>query len=168
MIRRSNNQLNTKMSTTIQMPQLVEETLRAMILDGVTKSVNSLAEKYNFDAEEGLRHLKMDEMKLVPKVSSRSTSPVTKEKKNKKEKKTKDENVKPKRGPTGYLLFAADARPALKLLLEEELASGEKLSPQAVIKAIAAKWKALEEHERDDWNKRAAEAKSAQNTTDDE
>ena len=39
--------------------------------------------------------------------------------------------------------------------LESELAEGEKLKPQDVVKAIAARWKEEDQEVRDEWNAKA-------------
>jgi len=61
--------------------------------------------------------------------------------------------AKPKRAPTGYLLFCADTRAEVKALLTGRLEDGEKLAPTDTVKELAAQWKALSEEERAQWNK---------------
>ena len=78
-------------------------------------------------------------------------------KKAKKEKVAKaDAPPKKKRGTTGYLMFASDARPGVK----EELIKGgnESPKPTEVITEVAKKWKALSEEEQGVWNEKAKEA----------
>lgn len=62
---------------------------------------------------------------------------------------------RPKRAPTGYLLFCADMRPDVKAALEEQLPIGEKLKPSVTVTELAAQWKALTEEERAEWNSKA-------------
>jgi len=62
---------------------------------------------------------------------------------------------KPKRGPTGYLLYAAATRPAVKEELTEALEEGTKLKPQEVVVEIAKRWKALADDEREEWVEQA-------------
>ena len=69
--------------------------------------------------------------------------------------------AKPKRAPTGYLMFCKDMRPDVKAALEELLEEGEKLAPTDTVKELAAQWKSLTEEERADWNKKAADNKEA-------
>ena len=66
---------------------------------------------------------------------------------------------RPKRAPTGYLLFCADLRPEVKAALEEQLAPGEKLKPSVTVTELALQWKALTEEERAEWNVKAARIK---------
>ena len=66
-----------------------------------------------------------------------------------------DEKPKTKRGPTGYLLYAADVRPAVKEELTQALDEGEKLKPQDVVTEIAKRWKALSEEEQALWVEQA-------------
>jgi hypothetical protein len=63
---------------------------------------------------------------------------------------------RPKRAPTGYLLFCADLRPDVKAALEEQLSPGVKLKPSVTVTELAAQWKALTEEERAEWNAKAA------------
>ena len=121
-----------------------------MCSDAVNQAVAALAAKYGFDAEEALREVNGGEVKLVRK---RGPSPKRDtEKSVKKQKKVAD---KPKRAPTGYLVFQKYIRPEtveeMTLLLED----GEKLKPQAVVKAIAAKWQDLSGEERAGWMTKA-------------
>ena len=69
--------------------------------------------------------------------------------------------AKPKRAPTGYLLFCADIRPEVKAALEDVLDEGEKLKPTDTVKELAAQWKGLSEEERAEWNAKAAVIKES-------
>ena len=53
---------------------------------------------------------------------------------------------------SGYLLYADEVRAETNAELTETLKKGEKLKPQDVVFAIAAKWKAEEQEVRDKWN----------------
>ena len=146
------NQTNKAMSATIMMPTQIESAIREMCTDAMSQAVAALAEKYGFDAEEANRFLSDSDVKIVRK---RGPSP-KKEKDGKKESKAKaDKGDKPKRGKTGYLLYADEVRAEVKAELEAELADGEKLKPQDVVKAIAARWKEEESEVRDEWNAKA-------------
>ncbi len=68
-----------------------------------------------------------------------------------KEKKV-DAEPKEKKKPSGYLMFATDARPSIKAKLLEDLADGEKVPGPALMAAVAAAWKALDDDERKSWN----------------
>jgi len=126
--------------------------------DAMAQAVASLAEKYNFDADEATRFLELDEIKIArkrgpsPKKSEEKIKP-----KSKKESKSKKDEDKPKtkRAPTGYLLFSKEVREEVKMELTVALEDGEKLKPQNVVSAIASKWKGLEQEERDEWNSKA-------------
>lgn len=72
----------------------------------------------------------------------------------KKEKKV-DAEPKEKKKPSGYLMFATDARPSIKAKLLEDLADGEKVPGPALMAAVAAAWKALDDDERKSWNNKA-------------
>ena len=141
------------MSATIMMPTSIESAIKIMCEDAVTQAVASLAEKYGFEPETAMRELNLGELKLVRK---RGPSPkLDKADKAEKSKGKKDDKPKVKRGPTGYLLYAADVRPSVKEELAEELEEGQKLKPQATVTEIARRWKALSDEERGEWNERA-------------
>ena len=149
------------MSATIIMPNQIESCIREMCNDAMSQAVIALAEKYNFDAEEANRFLAETEVKIVHK---RGPSP-KKEKTDKKESKANaDKTYKPKRGKTGYLLYGDEIRAEVRTQMESELGEDDKLKPQDVVKAIAARWKAEDQAVRDEWN---AKAKTPE-TSDDE
>ena len=146
------NQTNKAMSATIMMPTQIESAIREMCTDAMSQAVAALAEKYGFDAEEANRFLSNSDVKIVRK---RGPSP-KKEKDGKKESKAKaDKGDKPKRGKTGYLLYADEVRAEVKAELEAALDDGEKLKPQDVVKAIAARWKEEDQSVREEWNAKA-------------
>lgn len=135
------------MSTTIMMPSTIESAIRDMCGDTMTKTVDLLAAKYGFDADEAKRFLDSDHVKIARKGAKSET-------KTKASAKVVDPD-KPKRGPTGYLMYAASVRESVREQLAAELSEGEKLKPQAVVTAIAAKWKGLDQEVRDEWNTKA-------------
>ena len=140
------------MAATIMMPTQIESAIREMCADAMTQAVAALAEKYGFDADEANRFLAETEVKIVHK---RGPSPKA-EKETKKATKAKaDKADKPKRGKTGYLLYADEVRAEVKAELEAELGDDEKLKPQDVVKAIAARWKEEDQEVRDEWNAKA-------------
>jgi hypothetical protein len=135
------------MSTiTISMPAITESSLKAAFTEYATTSLlPALAKKYGFDVEEEVRALNLDDLK-VNKTTSKGG----------KTKKTEgDEKPKVKRGPTGYLLFTADARPGVKAEMEAELEEGVKLKPQLVVGEIAKRWQALDDDEKAEWTEKA-------------
>lgn len=141
------------MSATITMPSGFDEAVRMMCSDAVNQAVAALAAKHGFDAEEAMRELGLGEIKLVRK---RGPSPKKETEKSVKKQKTKDSGEpKPKRAKTGYLVYQAFARPETVAELTLLLNEGEKLKPQAVVKAIAAKWQDLSGEERAGWMTKA-------------
>ena len=149
------------MSATIMMSNQIESAIREMCADAMSQAVAALAEKYGFDADEANRFLSTSDVKIVRK---RGPSP-KKEKEEKKDSKSKTEKGdKPKRGKTGYLLYADEVRDEVKQELLAELGDDDKLKPQDVVKAIAARWKEEDQEVRDEWN---AKAKTP-STSDDE
>ena len=149
------------MSATIMMPAQIESSIREMCSDAMSQAVSVLAEKYGFDAEEANRFLADSDVKIVRK---RGPSPKLSKDTGKSKSKAKADPDKPKRGKTGYLLYADEVRAEVKAELESELEDGEKLKPQDVVRGIAARWKAEDQEVRDEWN---AKAKTP-STSDDE
>ena len=131
------------------MPQQIDTAIKEMCTDAMTQAVAVLSEKYGFDAEEANRFLDMSTLKVVrkrgPAAPKDEKSPRTK----------KVEGDKPKRGKTGYLLYADDVRADVKSELTASLPENEKLKPQDVVRAIAAKWKGEDQSVRDEWNAKA-------------
>ena len=134
------------------MPTAFDQAVREMCGDAVSQAVAALAEKYSFDVEEAMRELNLSELKLVRK---RGPSPKKETEKSVTKKAKKEDKPKTKRPPTGYLLYAADVRSAVKEELTEALEEGEKLKPQATVTEIARRWKALSEEERGKWTTQA-------------
>lgn len=135
------------------MPQQIDAAIREMCSDAMGQAVAALADKYGFDAEEANRFLASDTLKIVRKRGPMASPKEEKPKSNKAA--NADKADKPKRGKTGYLLYADEMRPETKVSLTSELKDGEKLKPQEVVKSIAAQWKAEEQEVRDEWNAKA-------------
>ena len=84
-------------------------------------------------------------------ASDEEDAPIEKKITKKKDKKA-DAEPKEKKKPSGYLMFAADARPSIKAKLLKDLADGEKVPGPVLMAAVAAAWKALDDDERKSWN----------------
>jgi hypothetical protein len=134
---------------TITMPREFDGAIQAIIQQARDAAVLALAEKYGFDAEEAQQFLVEGGIKIV-----KMRGPVPKAKKLARTKVSKTD--KPKRAPTGYLLFSASERETVQLELTAELEEEAKLAPQSVVKELAIRWKGLEQEGRDAWNSRAA------------
>ena len=148
------------MAATIMMPQQIESAIREMCGDAMSQAVVALADKYGFDAEEANRFLDASNIKLVRKRGpqgspTKAEAKPTKGKAKAKKETTGDDKPKPKRGKTGYLLYADEVRQEVKEELQAALEDDEKLKPQDVVKAIAARWKAEAEDVREEWNAKA-------------
>ena len=162
-VKSSTNQTNqtinqSTMSATIMMPSSLENSIKTMLDDAVAQAVATLAEKYSFDGDDAMRELNLGDIKI-----GRKRGPAPKADKATKSKgKPKDDADKPKtkRGPTGYLLFSKEERPAAKETLMADLEEDTKLKPQDVVREIASRWKALSETEKAVWNSQAADIKS--------
>ena len=137
------------MAATIMMPQQIDTAIREMCSDTMSQTVAALAVKYGFDVEEANRFLAADSLKIVRKrgpATSKDEKPTAKKVTN---------ATKPKRGKTGYLLYADKIREDVKQELSAELEDGVKLKPQDVVKEIATRWKAESEEVRAEWNTKA-------------
>ena len=135
------------------MPQAIDGAIREMCGDAMTQAVAVLAEKYGFDAEEANRHLNAADLKLVRKRGASSKS--DEKTKGKSKAKAADDKPKVKRGKTGYLLYADEVRAEVRAEMEEELEEGQKIKPQDVVKAIAARWQLEDQEVKDEFKARA-------------
>ena len=152
-ITKQTKQTKLTMAATIMMPQQIDLAIREMCSDAMSQAVAALADKYGFDLEEANRFLAEADVKIVRK---RGPSPKPdKESKKEAKKEAKSKTDKPKRAKTGYLLYADEVRAEVKAELLAELSEDEKLKPQDVVKAIAARWKAEDEDVRAEWNAKA-------------
>ena len=152
-ITKQTKQTKLTMAATIMMPQQIDLAIREMCSDAMSQAVAALADKYGFDLEEANRFLAEADVKIVRK---RGPSPKPdKDSKKEAKKEAKSKTDKPKRGKTGYLLYADEVRAEVKAELLAELSEDEKLKPQDVVKAIAARWKAEDEDVRAEWNAKA-------------
>ena len=146
-LTRSNRSKSLMTSTTITLPHSFTGAIKEVAATARSAAVDSLALKYGFPAEEAHRFLSESEIKIEKK-----RGPVAK---SKEKSKPKEDKPKKKRAQTGYLLFSAENRPAVKEEMSDELADGEKLKPQDVVKELARRWAELDEEERLDWKVRA-------------
>lgn len=158
---------------------------KTMTLD-TSLIVKLLAEKFEFDPTEGMRIVEAatsrtdrtdflsalavaesnDEAKAksktaTPKMTAAAKKEASAAKKAERDAKKAAKEAKPKRAPTGYLLFCADLRPQVKAALEDLLEDGDKLAPTDTVKELAAQWKGLSDEERAEWNQKAADNKDA-------
>ena len=76
-----------------------------------------------------------------------------------------DEKPKAKKAPTGYLLYAAAIRAAVKAEMQAALPEGEKLKPQATVAEIAKRWKAETDEVRAEWNEQAKDGSASGEAT---
>ena len=131
------------------MPQAIDAAIKEMCGDAMTQAVAALADKYGFDVDDANRFLDTSALKLVRK---RGPSPKTSPEPSPRGKAKAKSEDKPKRGKTGYLLYADEVRAEVKASLTAELEEGEKLKPQDTVRAIAARWKEEDQEVRDEWN----------------
>ena len=136
------------MATTIMMSTQIESAIRDMCTDAMSQTVTALAEKYGFDADDANRFLADTDVKIVRKRGPSPNKEVVKPNR-------QSASDKPKRGKTGYLLYADEVRAEVKAELVSALTGDDKLKPQDVVKAIAARWKAEEQDVREEWNAKA-------------
>ena len=132
---------------TVNISAAVDKMMKNMFAETMEACVAKLSEKYGFDEKEALEFLEIDGLKEKKEDKK-------KDKKEKKEKKEVDPN-KPKK-TSGYLLYSADVREQVKAKLIEDGGEGK---PKDVVQAIAAKWKALTDEEKEVWNDKAKATK---------
>ena len=141
------------------MPNQIESAIREMCTDAMSQAVAVLAEKYGFAAEEANRFLSSSDIKLVrkrgPSPKTVPDAPAKGKGKAKKETKSDDDKPKAKRSKTGYLIYSDNVRADVRSSLESGVEEGEKLKPQDVVKAIAARWKEEDDETRAEWNAKA-------------
>ena len=154
------------------MPNALNQALEDVAHQSMAAAAHALAEKYEFPIEEAMRHLNLDELKLVkkrgPSPKSQAEKDAAKEEKKaakkaakKAEKKAEkksgasSDEEKPKRAKTGYLLYSAEVRDEVKSDLTEELEEGARLLGKHVISEIARRWKELPADEVAAWNEQA-------------
>ena len=148
-----------------------------MTLD-TQRIVKLLAAQYDFDLQEGLRlvsasstsrsvrtdrtsdfltDLAVAESKDDAKVKKPPLSAEEKAaRKSAREAKKAEKEAKPKRPPTGYLMFCNEMRPAAKYDLTQLLDVGEKLPATATVKQLALQWNELSDEQKAVWNAKAA------------
>lgn len=148
-----------------------------MTLD-TQRIVKLLAAQYDFDLQEGLRlvsasstsrsvrtdrtsdfltDLAVAESKDDAKVKKPPLSAEEKAaRKSAREAKKAEKEAKPKRPPTGYLMFCNEMRPAAKSDLMQLLDVGEKLPATATVKQLALQWNELSDEQKSVWNAKAA------------
>ena len=125
--------INSKIMSLVDMPTTIHAALNDMVYETKIKTIEALAAKYGFDVEDAKKSIGMKTLKTKKLVASE----------------------KPKRAPTGYLLYAASVRDEVKSSLNSELSAGEKLKPNAIVCAIAELWKQLDASTKNEWNEKA-------------
>lgn len=143
-------------TTTIMMPAAFQGAIQSMCEDAIGQAIKALSEKYGFDSDEARRDLKLGKIQVKAATSKGSS------------KKDSAEKPKTKRGKTGYLLYTGELRAEVKAEMEADLEDGEKLKPQDVVTKLAARWKALSDEEKAEWNQKAKDANSESETSDTE
>jgi hypothetical protein len=172
------------------MPTEFDSSIRAMCGDAVSQAVKTLADKYGFDTEEANRFINLEELKIVRKRGPSPKKPEEKsvaKAEAKAKKASKKDETKPKRAKTGYLMFSDTFRKAVREELTEDLEAwkvlgredpenvcnegeeaptleeieAQKVKPQDVVSGIAARWKALGDEGKAEWNAKAKAAKDA-------
>ena len=69
--------------------------------------------------------------------------------------------ARPKRAPTGYLLYCDSIRSEVKTELEKCLDEGEKLAPTSTVRELAAQWRELSKEEKAEWKAKSAAIKES-------
>ena len=145
--------------TTYEIPPSLHTAIASITKQTMDASATALSEKYGFDLAEAKRFLES-----VPTLQGSEAKKTKGKAKGKAKPTVVDSGVtsgsdeakdKPKRPQTGYLLFASEMRAEVKEDMTASLEEGGKVLPQAIIKEIAARWKALEKREQEVYKQRA-------------
>jgi hypothetical protein len=131
------------MSTTIVMPTAIQGAIQTMCTDAVSQAVRVLSAKYEFDLKEAIATLDLDKIEI--KAGGKASSG----------KKATTDKPKTKRGTTGYLMFTSHSRSEVTAEMSKALADGEKLKPSQVVTELGARWRALSDQEKSEWNDKA-------------
>ena len=131
------------MSTTIVMPTAIQGAIQTMCTDAVSQAVRVLSAKYEFDLKEAIATLDLDKIEI--KAGGKPSSG----------KKATTDKPKTKRGTTGYLMFTSHSRSEVTAEMSKALADGEKLKPSQVVTELGARWRALSDQEKSEWNDKA-------------
>jgi len=143
------------MATKIMISAQHDNAIQTMCFDSMIQAVNTLADKYGFDAEEARREFNLDDIKIVHNKRVPADKKEKEEKKAKRAARKEANKDKPKRKPTGYMLFSQNARPETKALMEAALTEGEKLMSKLVTVELGKQWTALEQSVKAEWNAKA-------------
>ena len=133
------------------MPTAIQGAIQTMCTDAVSQAVRALSAKYEFDLKEAIAHLNLDKIEI--KAGGKASSG----------KKATADKPKTKRGTTGYLMFTSHSRSEVTAEMTKALADGEKLKPSQVVTELGARWKALSDDEKSEWNDKA-KSKNAENS----
>lgn len=124
-------------------PMSIQNTIAELIQKHEIFCVRTLADKYGFDPLEAMASL--------PRSGPVAEAPLTKKaavaaRKVAREAKKVAKADKPKRAPTGYLMFCQAERPSVKT-------ENPDMKPQEIIRELGRRWKNhLSDDERDAWN----------------
>jgi hypothetical protein len=143
----------------VQIPQMLSNAIADITKQTMDSCAGVLAEKYGFPADEAKCFLESKKELVGPVLTTAKPTKAAKGK----AKATKttvseasSDSTKPKaKRMTGYLLFAGENRPVVTADLAKDLADGEKPKPQKVISELGARWKALDEKTKEEWNSKA-------------
>ena len=140
--------------TTTDSTNMLSAAIHEISKQSMTKCVDALSTKYNFDKGEAEAFLNLDSLNITIQPSVQNTD--SKQKKGRKPKVTdSDLATKPKvsRPLSGYTLFSNQHRADVKNALTESLDLTPK--PTEVLKALATKWNALSDLDKQHWKLKA-------------
>ena len=123
------------------MSYAVENAIKEMMDKHTILCVRALADKYGFDPLEAMASLPRTGS---PEPISKKAATAAKKAAAAAKKAAKAD--KPKRAPTGYLMFCSAERPSIKQEFPD-------YKPQEIVRELGRRWKtALSEEERQEWN----------------
>ena len=134
--------------TTTDSTNMLSAAIHEISKQSMTKCVNALSTKYNFDKAEAEAFLNLDSLNITiqpsdPKLKKGRKANVSDSDLEKK--------TKVPRQPSGYMLFSTHFRPHVKKELSPDLST----KPTEVLKALATKWNALSDLDKQHWKLKA-------------
>jgi hypothetical protein len=138
--------------TTTDSTNMLSAAIHEISKQSMTKCVDALSTKYNFDKSEAEAFLNLDSLNITIQPSVQNADP--KQKNGKRDKVLNSElttKMKPPRQPSGYMLFSTHFRPHVKKELSPDLST----KPTEVLKALATKWNALSDLDKQHWKLKA-------------
>lgn len=144
------------------MTAILESSLKNMMLDFAKDAINKLYSEGidKFDTVETAYAFIEEQEITIEESDINKLNKSSKKEKTKKEK-SKSDKPKTKRTPHAYNLYFTSQRSIVKAELEKSYKeSGKELKSKEIMSEVAARWKLMNDEEKNPWNEKAAKLKS--------